>query len=380
MVEVVVRAVLAAVLALGVACGPPDFVDGVDKIDGFLARGQWEHACVGLRMRDVGVRLGTAERVVKYASEPVLRDCLCEALVSQEANTWDPAVAEKLTGTRHAAGAECLLSLLETGKGNDRIALAAAVVAVGAPEAGERLQKIVRQDADAGVRAAALSGLQGAPDALALAVDVLASDPDAAMRAAAVSALAGRAGPEPKKALLAAVKSDADPAVRSAALRTLGKLTDVTGVDVACAAMTSDVDPGVRAAAAGTLAGTTVGRAAACLAKRLGEEETDGSVREALLAAARTSPHVQVNDALCKQIGPWLKRYIKDDIASRIPGFDIVEAQNNADWRASYACVEKALSQPGLSCYARNYLAHWFQKLGGKAKAPWCPGMMKKGE
>lgn len=371
------RRVLGALFAGLVACGPPDFVDDVAKIDGYLSGGKFDHACVGLKMRDPVVRLGTAERLVKYPAEPVARDCLCAALVDGEKGAWDADVAAKLVGTRHAHAAACLLGALEDARVGNRADLVGAVVQIGAPESADALQKLVRHDANAAVRARALEGLQGAPDALDLARDVLASDPDAGMRRAAVAALVGRPGPEPRKALVTAAQTDADPGVRAAAFGALGKATDVAVIDAACKALSGDADASVRVAAAGSLAGTTVARAATCLAKRLAEGDEDGAAREALLAAARSSPHATVTKALCDQIVPWLRRYVVSDIASRTPGFDIVEAQNNADWKQSYACVERALSQGGLSCYARNYLAHWFTELGGKAKAPWCPGMMR---
>ena len=66
-----------------------------------------------------------------------------------------------------------------------------------------------------------------------------------------------------------------------------------------------------------------------------------------------------------------------DQIADDVPGFNIIETQNNRDWERSYECVEKALEQGGYSCYARNHLGHWFNELGGSASTPWCEGMVK---
>lgn len=363
------------VLAVSVGCGPPDFVDSVDKIDTFLAQGKTDHACVGLKMRDEVVRRGTAERLAKHPSDPVAQDCLCRALTTEADGGFDEVIAGALHGSRHASAARCLGDALAGPA--PKPAIVDTIVAIGAPEGFPVLEQIARNDPDAGLRAKALAGLQGSDAALELAKAVLASDPDAGIRRAAVEALKGRPSAEVRQPLLDALANDADPGVRAAAVGALGKATEVSVIDAVCDALLNAPSPEVRAAAATAFKGTTVARAAACLAKRLAAEEPDGTVREAILQAARTSPSPLVTNALCDEIAPWLRKYVKDTLASEVAGYDIVEAQNNADWKRSYDCVEKALRSPGLSCYAKNHLAFRFRELGGQATPPWCPGMMR---
>lgn len=363
------------VVAVSVGCGPPDFVDSVDKIDTFLAQGKVDHACVGLRMRDEEVRRGTAERLARLPADPVAQDCLCRALTTEAEGGFDAKIAEALHGTRHAAAARCLGEAL-SGPG-PKASIVDTLVAVGAPEGFPALEQVARNDADATLRAKALAGLQGSDAALELARAVLASDPEPILRRAAIEALRGRPSAEVRQPLLSALANDADPGVRAAAIGALGKATDVSVIDAVCGALLDSPDAEVRAAAATALKGTTVARAATCLAKRIVAEEPEGAVREAILQAARTSPSPIVTAALCDEIAPWLRKYVKDTLASEVEGYDIVEAQNNADWKRSYACVEKALRSAGLSCYARNHLAHRFRELGGQATPPWCPGMVR---
>src|SRR5690606_29312082 len=90
-----------------------------------------------------------------------------------------------------------------------------------------------------------------------------------------------------------------------------------------------------------------------CLKKRLLANEESASVRTATLKALGASPSDDAAKALCDGIGPFLRMYVKDQIAERMSGVNIVEIQNNRDWEASYACVQKALGQGGYSCYAR---------------------------
>jgi hypothetical protein len=116
-------------------------------------------------------------------------------------------------------------------------------------------------------------------------------------------------------------------------------------------------------------------RSIQCLKKRLLEEEPSGAVREATLAALGASPSDHAAEVLCDAIGPFLRLHVRDQIADRIPGANIIEVQNNRDFERSYECVGKALRQGGYSCYARNHLGHWYKRLGGKASTPWCPGM-----
>ncbi|MCB9663391.1 MAG: HEAT repeat domain-containing protein [Alphaproteobacteria bacterium] len=373
----VALAPLAGALALSVACGPPAFIDDTDKIDNWLSRGNFEYACQGLRQEDDHLREHTAKKLADYPAEPVASACLCETIYDAETGSWDPVIATALASSRHEAAVSCLVPAATDARVKDKAALASALGATLTEAGYGALEQLARQSSEASVRGAALTALKPSRAHEGFLADVLATDADSTLRAAAAEALAGREDATVRKALLTAVRSDPAPEVRAAALRTFGEATHIEVVRATCDALLGDAEASVRVVAAEALAGTKSATGAQCLAKKLAAEEPDGGVREALLASARSSPREEISKALCDQIGPWLRRYVKDRIASEIAGFDIIEAQNNQHWEASYACVEKALGQSGYSCYARNYLGHWFRDLGGKAATPWCPGMVK---
>ncbi len=59
----------------------------------------------------------------------------------------------------------------------------------------------------------------------------------------------------------------------------------------------------------------------------------------------------------------------------KVPGTDIIRAQNTRDFEKSFECVQRAVrSSSGYSCYARAYTGHWLRELGGTAHVPRCPG------
>jgi len=78
---------------------------------------------------------------------------------------------------------------------------------------------------------------------------------------------------------------------------------------------------------------------------------------------------------LCDAIPFWLRTYNKEDIPDKIPGTDIIGAQNDRDFENSYACLQKAYAKSsGYSCFAKMYAGWWFRQVGGSAYVPKCPG------
>lgn len=370
-----ILAILPAIVASLVACGPPTFVESTDKIDNWLARGNYDHACVGLKMRDEHLRSHTVRKLAKYDNEPVVGACLCEAVYDAEAGTWDPVIAGELADSRFDEVAACLAKGVSDTRLKDRADLVAKLGNMLAPSAWEALEQAARHDADAEVRAAAVKALQPSPDHGAFLDLLLASDPDPSIRASAARAMQGRDDKARREALLKAIVDDEDASVRAMAIGIIASDEHVSVIETLCDAALDDPDASVRKAAVLAFSGTKSQRAGMCLVKRLKKQEDDGGVRQAILDATRTSPRKEVSDALCTEMGPWLKKYVKTDMADKIEGHGIVFAQNHNEWERSYECTRKAMATPGLSCYARNHLGHWFNQLGGKTRPPWCPGM-----
>lgn len=372
------RAAVAA-LVLVAACGPPSYVETREDVDDYLSRGNYAYACVALKS-DEHVRTYAAEQLAKYPNEAAASDCLCAAVYDAGAHTWDPVVAQGLFGSRHEAASTCLANAVADTGVKDRLLAIKALGGTMADVAWPALEAVARHDGSVEMRLAAIEALAPSTEHTEFLTLILSSDPNVDLRVAATKALGAHEGDVARKALMKAAREDAEVVVRSAALSALGKPTKSDTIRVVCDALMGDADPGVRAAAATTFAGTTKGPAASCLAKKLAEGDDDGSVREALLEAAKTSPKEVVSKALCDNIGPWVRRYVKGKIQPDIPGTDIVDAQNTNHWEASFECVSKAHKAGGYSCYGRNYLAHWVNELGGRATPPWCPGMIKTGE
>lgn len=372
------RRVIVAFFAFLAACGPPRYVESTEQIDSFLARGNYAYACVGLAMDDAYVRKYTAEALARYQNQPEVGACLCAEVYDKEAGSWDKVIAGALAESRFDAVASCLAAAVDDGRITDRAALVEALGNMLAPAAYDALEKVARQGSDPELRAAAVKALRSSPPHADYLKLLLSTEKDDTVRAAAASALEGRDPAATREALLGAITSDASPEVRKRAIEVLGKDTTVAGIDAVCKALTDDADPTVRAAAAAAFSGTMSQRASRCLIRKVQSTEDDGTVREAVLDAIWRSSREEVSDALCKEIGPYVRRYIKDKIGFDVPGGDIVRAQNNNHWESSYACVERALAQGGYSCYGRNYLAHWFNELGGKATPPLCPGMVRR--
>ncbi len=367
---------VAVVLLAQAACGPPDRLDTESQVDGYVARGDLRSACAGLNSRTDHVRIHTATRLGEYPQDPAASACLAEAAYDAEAGTWDEAVVKALDGSRHDGVAKALATALGDARITDRDVLAKAMGRLIAPSGFDALAALAKDPAQPeALRASAAAGLQSATAHGDLAASLLSDDPSVAVRQGAAAALAGRSDAAARDALIHAATKDPEAVVRKAAVDAMGEEPPAEQAKALCDLMLSDPDPGVRAAAILAFRATKSQARAVCLAKVVKQGDDDGSVREAVLEALKGSPTPASADVLCAQIGPWLRRYGKDKNVYEIPGADIVTAQNFRDFERSYECVVGAQKQGKFSCYARNYLAHWVNDLGGKATPPHCPGM-----
>ena len=372
-------AVAALVLLAGCEM-TPRHIDKSSDVDMYLTRKAYTSACVGLKMdHDDSLRAYTAQRLADYPHVPAASACVCAELYDAEAHTVDLAVAEGIAGTRRDDLAACLAPAVHDAAipAKKRPDVVAALARIDAPASYGPLEALAKSDPDPAVRAHAARALRPSAASEGTLVSLLASDQEAGVRQAAGEALAGHKGKEVLRALVRAVAEDADGGVRAAALDAVVHLGAKDADDMICKAMLEDPDERVRERAVRAYHGTKRVAALACLQKRMDRPEESGAVRTAILEALGASPSDRAAMMLCDNIGPWLRMYVKDEIADRIPGANIIEFQNNRDWERSYDCVGRALQQGGYSCYARNHLGHWMNELGGKASTPWCPGMVK---
>jgi len=369
--------VVSFLLALGAACGVTP-LETEDRVDAYLSRGDVASACGGLLAREERVREHTAKRIVEFPKDKAGRECLAKAVYDGDKGTWDATIASALSGARIEAPAAALAVALDDNRIQDKVAVAKALGAM-MTKAGWTALLGVAEDPqrDEDLRAASVAGMVSSKRAVEVALPLLDHDPSDAVRAAAASALAKQTGSKARKALVKAASEDASGTVRREAIVAMGEDPDGTMAKALCEIMLEDEDPGVRAAAVRAFDSTLSQSHARCLAKKLEQGDDDGTVRQALLDALKGSPTPASAQALCGQIGTWLKRYGKGKNVYEIPGADIVTAQNFRDFDNSFDCVAKARRTSGLSCYARNYLAHWVNDLGFRATTPNSPGMAK---
>lgn len=351
-----------------------------DQVEGYATRGDIASACVGLKMPADDLRRFTAERLQRV-EDPAAADCICAAL-PKAGDGWDTAVATGLIGTENAAVIECFSALIEQPE-LPRRAEAIAILGRVRGDAGKAaLGRIASGAGDAASRAAAVTALRGDKTQIEPMVKLLSSDGDPAVRAAAAFAL-GEISTRDEAvmtALRTAASADADGKVRGAAIAGLRRNMGPEEEKVVCLSLLNDADEAARLEAARFFRGSTSAEAAACLRERLFKKEDSGPVREALLESARYSKHPDAARALCDAIPFYLKTYLGDALPEKVQGSDIIKAQNERDWQNSYACVEKAKkASGGTSCYARLYVATWFNELGGKASLPKCPGVSSEG-
>lgn len=371
-------------LVLLVGC-QPRFVETSAEVDAFIAQADFDGACVALKMTHHNkdeLRHYAAEKLAEYPEIPEATACICAAMYDAEKGTWDPPVVEGVEGTRRDDLAECIAPALSDERIEKSADLVTAVGKMYAPAGIAAMAGLVKNgSADPTIRAAAVEVLRMAEDQRPLVVETMASDPSPQVRAAAAAALEGHdKDKDVREALTTAATSDTDPSVRASAVKVLGKSHKKTFIrDLLCRVMMEDEDEVVRRTAIEPLKGTTDEKALACLGERLKKEETSPAVRTAYLEALAASPHEDSATILCKNIGPFLRMYVTDEIADRIDGVNIIESQNNRDWENSYSCVEQALRQAGYSCFAKHHLGGWMIDLGGKGSLPRCPGMSALG-
>lgn len=348
---------------IGCMIAEPSYV-GVSDVQRAQAKGETAPLCAGLRMKDEATREAAAEALSKVDSA-----CLCARLVRE--GRWDAPILSGLAGAKHARVA-CAGDLLDDAAQPDRVALTTELLKI--PAARARLVRAAGDDADLGVRAAALASLRGTTDkdeiaALVARLADTASDP--AERAAVASVLAGRT--EATDALRAAIDGDADAAVRAAALESWQSLRTADRTAVVCDRLLRDEAPEVRARAAGVLRATRDPEQLACLRTRMVTEEPDARVRAALLAGLRASPAPEAADILCDAIPFWIAGYVGDEAPTE--DLDILVAQNIRDPDGSYACAEAAMrASKGASCRGRAHLGAFFRTLGGRGPVPDCDG------
>lgn len=367
---------MALALATFMGC-QPRFIETTSEIDGYLARSDFGAACVAMKMEDDSLRGFAASRLAKFPESEVATDCVCAALYDADEGTWDEASAVALKGSRRDDLASCLGKAVADSRVTDRAPLVAALGGIMAPGGYAALATLASDEKDPVVRAMAISGLQPSLEHADLIVARLAADEAPEVRVAAALALRGTQHDGARKALLGSLKGDADGTVRAAAAKILA-LEHTRSIDEAlCTALMDDADPGVRYNVAKSFHNPQKGRQIDCLRRRLLTKEEDASVRQATYESLGASPRDEAKAALCQAIGPFVRMYVVKEIQDKIPGTEIIKAQNNQDWETSFACVSKALSQGGYSCYARHHLGVWMNDLGGKASTPWCPGMVK---
>ena len=365
-------------LSLLTACDlTPNHVEASD-VDNALARRQYKTMCVGLRMTSDDVRKHTTERM-RSITEPegieAASACLCEH-VKHPDHGWDRAIAAGLKGEQSDAFTKCFADLVVTPGLPDQGEAVAALVSIPSPAARAALAQIATSSAPAETRAVALGPIGGMEEHRAAIIGLL-QDSSPAVRAAAAETLGNAGRSRDVAAALQTATQDSEGAVRAAALSSLKRTGAADADDAMCRAMMEDPDPVVRAAAVASFKGTKRAASVKCLRDRALALEEDATVRQAVLDALKSSTHEDAAKALCEAIPFWLRSYLKDDLPEKIPGTDIIKAQNDRDWEASYDCVGRAYrSSSGYSCYAKMYVAYWYDQLGGKAFSPRCPKYM----
>jgi hypothetical protein len=320
-------------------------------------------------MKEEKTRSLAAEKLKDYGfSAP----CLCERLTYK--GKWDAAILGGLKGAKDEKVA-CAGDLLDDAALADRPGLARALVPI--PAAHPRLRKAAAEDADPAVRAAALDVYRGTKDAaeVDLLAKGLASNPDAAWRAGAARALLGQ--PAAEATLTTAARQDADPGVRAAALNSLHAVHG-EGLDAAlCGALAEDADAGVRGAAAALMKGTRDPEQIACLAARIGLE-TDAMTDAAVLDTLKASSDPAAAKALCDGIGPWVKTHVKDALPEEPAGILRAQNDRDPEksYDCAAAAMKQA---GGFTCHGREYVAAFYKDVGGKVGVPDCDGKRKGG-
>jgi len=356
----------------------PDFVESSHDVDRFLLRENFKSACVALEMKkDDDLRRYTAMVMLEYPNDETVNSCLCDALYTPGSGSFDLAVVNGIQSSRRDDLAQCLARGLSDQGIENRKEMVHSLGRISAKASYETLATLVKDEADVAVRIAAVESLRPSAKHVPLLLEVLQQDAEPQVRAAAARAMKGRKNPDFIEHVTRLATEDPSGIVRAASLAAVVKLKLPVTDAMVCKAMIDDPEPVVRVAAVKAYHGTKRTSAIECLRKRLLKEELAPEVRAATLKALGASPSKHAARALCDGIAPFMWMYVREEIAEKLEGVNIVETQNNRDYEKSYACVNSALRQGGFSCYAQNHLGHWFNELGGSASTPWCPGMIK---
>jgi hypothetical protein len=364
-------------LLLLLACDmTPSHVSSAE-IDEAIALGKWNVACKGLEMKDARTREYATERLVT-GSYPKAKDCICSKV--QGTDGWDPAIASGLKGSDKDDIVGCFAELVAKTDLPKRKEAVVALSLTAAPVARKTLATIALDTTtDADLRARSVGSLSGRTEFVESLTGLLSADDKPEVRAAAAKALSGNKTRTVVATLVKAAKEDKEGVVRGAALRA-AKSSGATSADqMVCDAMMNDPSPEVRSAAVSAFQGTRRDSAAACLRKRAMTYEPDAGVRDRLLEVLKSSPNDKAALVLCDAISFWMKSYVIEEIPDRLPGTEIVKAQNDRDYERSYECLQRAYRKSsGYSCFARLHVGLWFREVGGKVRVPSCPGYEAK--
>ena len=362
----------ASLILLGACEMTPTTVEMRDVDDG-MARELYKTVCKGLEMKDDDVRTYAAENL-QQVEDPKGLECFCERVYKP--GDLDLPIARGLVGSDRGDMAECVLPAMDDPAvtDEDKVALVDILIRSNAEQADVRLVELARSSTNPDIREKAISSLGGTGDPAVLALlHELLSDAEPRVRKAAVASLVGQKDDVTAGKLKTIASGDSDGEVRAEAYSVLKGLK-AEGIDaLLCTAMLEDESPAVRRQAVLSMKGTKKAENLACLKKRAMTEELDGDVRSAVLTTLRANDKSW--PILCDAIPFYMATYITDQGPENVQGADIAKAQNDVDWNNSYTCFEKALrNRRGWSCKGHQYVAAWYEAVGGKTHVPACQG------
>jgi HEAT repeat protein len=366
-------AIFAALSLFGCDLMLPSHVE-VPDIQEAMARERYKVVCVGLDMKDDATRTFATEQL-EQVSEPLAQECICSHM-ADDLKDWDIAVARGIKTTKRDDLASCLVDLVKNPSLKKRVEAIQVLSGMSAPVARDGLAAISADSkSKTDARVAALKAIGGDKKYTNALMKLAAEEEDVEVRTAAVTGLGGMKEKPVIAQLRKSVTDDPEGAVRGAALAALKTSGVSDATEMICKAMMDDESAIVRSQAVGSFKGTKRTKALRCLRERALKLEEDPGVRQKILDVLKSSPKDDAANILCDAIPFWARSYLVKGGTDKIPGTDIIAAQNTRDFERSYECVQKAVrSSRGYSCYAKAYTAHWFRELGGSAHVPRCPG------